>query len=443
MAKSVYIETFGCQMNKLDSELMLGELLRAGWRRTHEPREADLALFVTCAVRAHAEEKFYSHLGAVRRLKQRRPEMIVAVAGCVAQKEGAKIRRRAPYVDLVCGTRRFRDIRELVRTVQAEGAAVVAVDETGDFSIIRREKDARPRPFQAYVSVMRGCDNYCAYCIVPYVRGPVVSRSPDEITDELRRLAEDGVVDVTLLGQNISAYGSDTKGAWRLPDLLARTAEVQGIRRLKFITSHPEFMNEDVLRAMRDHPTIGPYLHMPAQSGSDSILRAMKRRYDRAYYLELCEKARRLVPGIEISGDFIVGFPGETDQDFGATLDLVEKVGYKNVFAFKYSPRPPALSAKLADDVAGETKQERLSRLLGLARSISHKRLSRRIGSRVEALIEGPSKNDPGRGVGRTASDIIVIVDGAAGLGGSFMQVEVTQASPVALYGRAAEGDAR
>jgi len=441
MGKRFYLETFGCQMNKLDGELMLGELIRDGWTETSESKGADLVLFVTCAVRLHAEEKFYSHLGACRRLKARKPGMVVAVAGCVAQKEGMRLIRRAPFVDLVCGTRRIADIARLVERVRASGEALVAVEEDKVVEIPERHGGVRRSRFQAFVSVMRGCDNFCTYCIVPYVRGPVVSRSPGKVVEEVRGLVEEGVLEVTLLGQNISAYGSDEGRRGKLAGLLEKVAAVKGLRRLKFITSHPKWTTEDIFRVMAADSVVAPFLHMPPQSGSDRVLGAMKRGYTRAFYLELVEKARRLVPELEISGDFIVGFPGERDEDFADTLDLIRRVDFKNVFAFKYSPRPPARSASFEDDVPPAVKRERLAELLALARELSHKRLSRMTGTRVEVLVEGPSKTDPEKFIGRTATDIIVIIDRAPGLEGRFVEVEIERASPVALYGAVRSGN--
>jgi len=434
MTKKVYIETFGCQMNKLDSELMAGQLLADGWQATERAAEADLVLLVTCAVRERAEQKVYAHLGAFKRLKRERPGMVLAVAGCVAQKEGERLLERAPHVDIVCGTQQIGAISELVELARAGRRGLVCVEDGDPFEQSARTSGARPLPFQAYVAVMRGCDNYCAYCIVPYVRGPVVSRPVETILAEVETLAAEGVVDLTLLGQNIDAYGSDVNGA-SLAGLLERVAKVPGIRRLKFITNHPRFMTEEILRAMGAEEKVAPYLHMPAQSGSDRILEAMGRGYTCGYYLDLCERARAIVPDLEISGDFIVGFPGETDQDAQETLELVEKVGYKNIFAFKYSPRPPARSAKVADDVPPEVKQERLMRLLELARGISQRRLARHVGSVREALVEGPSKTDPAKSVGRTADDVVVIIENGRGLEGRFVRVRITRSSPVALYG--------
>jgi len=439
MEKYFYIETFGCQMNKLDAELMTGELMRDGWTETADRTKADLFLFITCAVREHAEDKFYSHLGACKKFKKRNSNLVIAVAGCVAQKEAERMTRRSSLVDLVCGTRRIADIVELVERVRVEGGPIVATEDDTALTVPERYSAARRSPFRAFISVMRGCDNYCAYCIVPYVRGRVVSRSPEEVEEEAKRLVDEGVVELTLLGQNVSAYGSDGNGEWTLSGLLEKVAAVKGIRRLKFITSHPKWTTEDIFKTMGANPIIAPYLHMPAQSGSDRMLAAMKRGYTKDYYLELVEKARRWVSDLEISGDFILGFPGETDEDFSDTVELVKRVEYKNIFAFKYSPRPPAKSAALEDDVPPEIKQERLARLLELAKDISQNRLSGMTGKTVEVLVEGPSKKNPQKYAGRTGGDIIVIIEGAEGLEGKFAEVKIDHASAVSLYGTIVE----
>jgi len=459
----VYLDTMGCQMNVLDSELVASLLARSGMVLTGEARDADVLLYNTCSVRRHAEDKVHSRLGwACQRKAAGRP-LVIGVLGCMAQRLGAELLRRHPGVDIVCGPGRLAGLAELIRAAAAGTAAradVVALDpprgaadRAGDGDALGALDLARDParvhlPGQAYVRAMRGCDRFCSYCVVPYVRGPERSRRPEEIVEEVRRLVGAGVTQVTLLGQTVNAY------AWRegertvgLADLLERLDAVSGLRRLRFVTSYPGGFDEAILQAMRDLPTVCEYLHVPAQSGSDRVLRAMNRGYTRAAYDGLIERARLVVPGVGIASDFIAGFPGERESDHAATLDLIRRAGFKNAYVFKYSPRPGTRAARgLADDVPEAVKSRRHGELLTAQGEVSLAQNRSFVGRTVDVLVEGPSPR-AGRGparpsgealqlTGRTRSDRIAVFDGPPSLAGTYVDVRVTDATALTLMGR-------
>ena len=452
MRKKLYIETVGCQMNVLDSELVVGGLRRDGYELTHEAEAADVILFNTCSVRQHAEDKIYSALGRLRHHKTRHPGKVIGVLGCMAQKDQDLIRRRAPHVDIICGTGQLSRLPELVRQVQDTGTLQVAVslDRTeGRHEVAAsfesydplRDPSMRPNRFQAYVRIMIGCDKFCTYCIVPSVRGPEQSRPPDHIAAEVRQLAAEGCKEITLLGQTVNSYRFGP--AFRLSDLLAKIHDTPGIERIKFITNFPKDMTDDLLAAMRALPKVCPYLHVPAQSGCDDVLRRMKRLYTVGYYRDMLARCREGVPGVAVSSDFIVGFSGETEASFQKTCDLVREAGFKNSFIFKYSPRPGTKGHDLyPDDIPEEVKKRRNNDLLAIQNAVSladHRRL---IGQTVEVLVEGPSKNgfkqDTGGPVqltGRTRTDPIVVFDGNPRLAGRTLEVAVREATSFTLFG--------
>lgn len=433
--KRVWTRVLGCQMNKLDSQLLLSQLADLGYEPTENQEEADLVIFHTCSVRQHAEDRAWSLIGATRRLLRRRPETVVAVVGCMAQREGEGVLRRAPHVRLVVGTRMLGEFARLLAEVERTGSAVVATGE-GAPLWPRRLARFRRSPFQAFVAIMRGCDNFCSYCIVPYVRGRAVSRPPEDVAAEVEALAAEGVVEVTLLGQNVDAYGRDRPGeGWSLAALLRRLHEVPGLRRLRFVTSHPRDMTEELLRTVAELPRVCPYLHLPAQSGSDAVLRRMARGYSRDQYLRLVERARRLIPEVTLASDFIVGFPGETEEDFRLTVDLVRRARFKNSFIFKYSPRPGTRAARLPDDVPPAVKQQRNRELLAVQAEVSLALNREQIGRTVTVLVEGPSRRDPRRLTGRTPGDHIVCFPGPADLVGREVPVRITEVTPLTLLG--------
>ncbi|MBN1418474.1 MAG: tRNA (N6-isopentenyl adenosine(37)-C2)-methylthiotransferase MiaB [Planctomycetes bacterium] len=431
--RRVYLEVFGCQMNRLDGELILEVLERQDYRRSERPDGAGVILYHTCSVRQHAVDRFLSHLGRMRARKHRDPDLVVGVVGCVAQHLGDRIRRDHPHVDIICGTREFGRLPELIEQVRRRRAPVVALamdacDEP------RRERNLGPSPFQAYVAILRGCRMHCSYCIVPTARGPESSRPADEIVDEARRLIDGGVREITLLGQTVDAYGL-APGGPRLADLLARLDAIPGLARLRFLTSHPLFVDDAILEAMASLPSACEYLHMPAQSGADDVLRRMRRGYTAAEYLALVDRARAIVPGIAIAGDFIVGFPGETKADARASLDLLRRAQYQNAFFFLYSPREGTEAASWPDDVPDAEKRWRHIWLSGEQSGISRAIYERRIGEEVEVLIEGPSKTNAARRTGRTRTFQIAIVDDPVPAG-ELVRIRVESATPLALYGR-------
>jgi tRNA-2-methylthio-N6-dimethylallyladenosine synthase len=442
MAKLACLETFGCQMNQLDSEVIRGLLEEEGYAFTRDAGEADLILFNTCSVRKSAENRVYGRLAALRKLKQERPGVVIAVLGCMAQKDREAIFESEPHVDVVCGTREFPALLEYVERVRLGHTHLVAAGVSKDIDRVFVHRRLRPGQFQAYVSVMRGCDNYCAYCVVPYVRGAEVSRPIADVVEEVAGLRDKGVVEITLLGQSISSYGKNLGGA-NLAKLLAAVSAVKGIKRIGFITSHPGDMTADILAAMRDLPNVMPYLHMPAQSGSTRVLERMNRGYSRERYLSLVREAKETVPLIAIASDFIVGFPGETEEDFNDTATLMEECRFASAFIFKYSPRPGTKAAGFPDDVPRSAKEDRNQRLLSVQERISSEENATFIGRTVEVLIEGPSKRRADRLTGRARDHRIVLLDveGATGglpasaLPGTIVSATVTRATALALYG--------
>lgn len=458
MPRRFYIETVGCQMNELDTELVVAALVEAGYERVFQRQQADVILFNTCSVRQHAEDKIYSALGRLKHLKEQKPGKVIGVLGCMAQKDQELILKRAPHVDLVVGPGQIARLPELLAAVsRGEGPVLeVSLDRRGqprqrvEATFLTpdrpRTESVRPTRFQAFVRVMFGCDKFCTYCIVPRVRGPEQSRSPAEILAEVEQLADQGCVEITLLGQTVNSYRWQTAGqTFRLSDLLAKVHEVPGIRRIKFVTNYPRDMTPDLLQAVRDLPKVCPYLHVPAQSGSNTILKRMKRGYTVEEYREMLFAIRETVPHAAVTSDFIVGFCGETEEDFRQTVQLVEEARFKNSYIFKYSPRPGTKAFELwPDDVPEEVKRRRNNELLAIQNRISEEQNRNFIGQTVEVLVEGPSKMAGRWGgqnadrlqlTGRTVCDRIVVFEGPADLAGQFVQVTIKEVSPVTLFG--------
>jgi tRNA-2-methylthio-N6-dimethylallyladenosine synthase len=454
--RTVHIKSFGCQMNKLDTALVASALKQAGFGLADSEKEADVVLINTCSVRQHAEQRVLSHLGHLKHIKEGRPEMIVGVIGCMAQRLGAELLEHKA-VDIVCGPAQIPQITELIAQALQEKKKTLAVTEkirqaTCDNQALEKFESAygsddRQVPAQAYVRVMRGCNNFCTYCIVPYVRGPEVSRRPAAIIEQIKRLASEGVKVVTLLGQMVNAYKYSTSGkTYCLADLLYLASEVKGIEWIRFVTSYPvERSYDQILKAMAELPKVCNYLHMPAQSGSDKILKAMNRNYTASKYLEMLDRARSIVPDIAISGDFMVGFPGETEEDFEKTVSLVRQARYKNCFVFKYSARPGTTAEKrLQDTVSTEVKKRRNIELLAVQERISDELSRGFLDKEVKVLVEGLSKkahiNTAGKSsypqlMGRTATDWIVVFNGPEDLAGRFANVKITKTSPLTLFG--------
>lgn len=435
MTRSIYITTFGCQMNKADSELSLGLLQERGYRLAGDEASADIVLFNTCSVRQHAEDRVYSRLAQLKRRKATNPDLIIGVLGCMAQKEAQAFFKRFPHVDMVCGTRMFDKLPDLLERLRGNGKHLLAVGETENVTYYPKRRPPRQQRHKALVTVVRGCNNKCSYCIVPSVRGSEISRSIKEIVEEVKALAEAGVREVTLLGQNINTYGNDLGGDSNFPQLLRAVHGVEEILRIRFITSHPKDMTLEVLETMASLPKLCRHLHMPAQSGSDRILERMQRGHTAEYYVKLVEEARRLMPDITIASDFIVGFPGETEEDFEDTVRLMKTVRFQNSFIFKYSPRPGTPAAKLPDDVPMEVKKERNQTLLELQAEISLEENRRLVGKVVEVMVEGPSKNDSKRLTGRTPQNHIVVFKGSLDLSGEVIKVKIFDATALTLFG--------
>ena len=436
----LYIESFGCQMNVLDSQLVSGRLKQDGYELTREQKDADVILFNTCSVREHAEEKALSHAGVLKHLKRRRPDVIVGIVGCMAQNRQDEIFARLPHVQLVVGPRKLATIPRLLREIRETGQRRIAVSDTDEEFIDGADVPAlRETPFQAYVKAMEGCDLSCTFCIVPTTRGGEVSRRPDAVVDECRRFAEQGGLEVTLLGQTIDSYGKGLKPAIDLGGLLRRVHdEVPALRRIRFITSHPSFVRESLVEAMRDLPRVCKYVHMPAQSGSDEVLKRMRRGYTVERYEAIVARLRERVPGVEIASDWIVGFPGETAEDFDRTVALMERLRCQNAYVFKYSPRPGTDAAKMADDVPEDEKRRRHQALLDLQERISREKNERLVGARLAVLVEGPSKTNEARQTGRTDTNRVANFEAARDLRGRFVDVEITGATALALAGRLA-----
>ena len=438
MAGRLYITTFGCQMNEYDSARMLDVLREAeGLEPTSDPAEADVVLLNTCSVREKAQEKVFSHLGQWRLLKQNKPGLIIGVGGCVASQEGEGLRERAPFVDLVFGPQTIHRLPQMIAELRQSGRAQV------DVSFPEIEKfDQLPLPraggATAFVSIMEGCSKYCSFCVVPYTRGEEMSRPLEQVMDEIQALAEQGVREVMLLGQNVNAYlgPMDDGGECDLATLIRLVARIDGIERIRFTTSHPVEFTDALVEAYADVPKLASYLHLPVQSGSDRILAQMKRGYTSLEYKQKIRRLRAARPGISLSSDFIVGFPGETDRDFEQTMNLIAEVGFDQSFSFIYSRRPGTPAASLPDDVPREVKLERLGLL---QRRVDQQALEisrRMVGGTQRVLVERPSKKDPAQLAGRTENMRWVNFDGPATLLGGFAEVLITEALPNSLRGR-------
>ncbi|MDX8532712.1 tRNA (N6-isopentenyl adenosine(37)-C2)-methylthiotransferase MiaB [Mesorhizobium sp. VK25A] len=441
-AKKVFIKTYGCQMNVYDSQRMTDALAADGYVATDAVEDADLVLLNTCHIREKAAEKVYSELGRIRDMKAERAEagreLLIGVAGCVAQAEGGEIIRRAPAVDLVIGPQTYHRLPDVLARVRG-GEKIVeteyAIEDKFEHLPQPKRAELARRGVTAFLTVQEGCDKFCTFCVVPYTRGSEVSRPVAQIVAEAERLAEAGVREVTLLGQNVNAWhgvGEDGE-EWGLGRLLFRLAEIPGLARLRYTTSHPRDMDDELIAAHRDLPALMPYLHLPVQSGSDRILKAMNRRHTARDYLALIERIRATRPDIAMSGDFIVGFPGETDEDFEATLKLVREVGYASAFTFKYSPRPGTPGAEMDGHLAEAVKDERLQRLQALINEQQHNFIASRVGRTVSTLIEKPGRR-PGQIVGRSPWLNPVIVDDKAGGIGDIIDVRITKTGPNSLF---------
>ncbi|MGQ9689158.1 MAG: tRNA (N6-isopentenyl adenosine(37)-C2)-methylthiotransferase MiaB [Desulfobaccales bacterium] len=430
--KKVYIKTFGCQMNVADSEQML-QVLAGEYAPTARPEEADLYLVNTCAIRKKSEEKVRSLLGSLKALKRRRPEMLLGVGGCVAQQEGERLLAAVPHLDLVFGTHGIYRLPDLVR--QASRAPQVDVALEQGFPPARPRR-WRPGSVQALVTIMQGCNNFCSFCVVPYVRGREYSRRPADIIAEVRDFLAQGGLEVTLLGQNVNSYGRGLEEAVNFPQLLCSVAALPGLARLRFTTSHPKDLSDELVNLFGQLPPLCENLHLPVQSGSNRILAAMNRGYTREQYLAKVDKLRRRQPDLSLSTDIIVGFPGETEADFQETLDLVQEVAFDQAYCFKYSPRPRTKAASRPDQVPEEIKAERLVRLLDLQNRLTLAAHQRLVGQVREVLVEGTSKRSNEELSGRLRTNQVVNFSGPQELVGRLVPVKLTEAHPHSLKGQ-------
>lgn len=445
--RKVFVKTYGCQMNVYDSERMGDALARDGYQTVDTVEAADLILINTCHIREKAAEKVYSQLGRLAKLKKQRNaeggDLMVAVAGCVAQAEGQEIIRRAPVVDVVIGPQTYHRLPEaLARARNGESVVETEFPAEDKFDGLPNapEKAIRARGVAAFLTVQEGCDKFCTFCVVPYTRGAEVSRPVDRILGEAERLAEAGVREITLLGQNVNAWhgkGADGR-EWGLGELVRRLATIKGIDRIRYTTSHPRDMDDALIAAHRDLPELMPYLHLPVQSGSDRILKAMNRRHTAAEYVKLVERIRAARPDIALSGDFIVGFPGETDADFEDTMQLVREVRYASAFTFKYSIRPGTPGAGMEDQVDEAVKTERLARLQDLINQQTRAFGRECVGKVIDLLLEKPGRNTD-QLIGRSPWLQPVIVDAKLGEIGDIVRVRITQPGTTGLFAELVE----
>jgi tRNA-2-methylthio-N6-dimethylallyladenosine synthase len=435
--KSFHIITFGCQMNEHDSERMTGILEERGCSSLSGAEGADMIILNTCSIREKAEQKFYSELGRLKHLKTANPGLKIAVAGCIAQQEGARILERAPYVDMIFGPSDIGKLSSLVDRKLLRPTPLV--DTAGDPDYHRKRiPTSRANGLKAWVSIMYGCDNFCTYCVVPYLRGRERSRRPNDILSEVRDLAMSGFKEVTLLGQNVNSYGKGLEEDIDFPKLLRQVNGIDGIERIRFVTSHPRDLSDRLVYALRDIPKVCEALHLPVQSGSDSILSAMNRKYSRSEYLDRIKKLRMVVPDIALTTDIIVGFPGESDEDFEQTMQLLKDILYDNIFAFKYSKRPGTVALELAGQVPEDIKEKRLHQVLSLQKEISIDKNRALVGSVREILIDGISKKG-GKLTGRTRGNKVVNVEAPTALLGSHVNVTITSAGLNSLTGQLCE----
>jgi tRNA-2-methylthio-N6-dimethylallyladenosine synthase len=436
MTKKYMIVTYGCQMNEHDSEKMSWLLENMGYEPTENKEDADIIIYNTCIVRENAELKVYGQLGALKELKVKKPDLIIAVCGCMMQTEVARntVLDKYKHVDLIFGTSNIHKLPQLIDRHLQTGETIVDVDEDSR-EIVENISANRKYSFKAFVNIMYGCNNFCTYCIVPYTRGRERSREPKNIIREIEMLAKDGCKEVTLLGQNVNSYGKTLDYDFSFADLLREVNKIEGIERIRFMTSHPKDLSDDLIQAMAELDKVCEHIHLPVQAGSNEILKAMNRKYTKEYYLELVEKIRKAIPDISITTDIIVGFPGETDEDFEETLDLVKKVRYDSAFTFLYSKREGTIAAKKENQVPEEIKHERFQKLLDTLYPIFYEQNAKYENRVVEVLVEEVSKNNKEVLSGRTRTGKLVHFKGDKSLIGKFVNVKITNPKTFTLEG--------
>ncbi|APM38983.1 tRNA (N6-isopentenyl adenosine(37)-C2)-methylthiotransferase MiaB [Clostridium kluyveri] len=435
--KSFFISTYGCQMNEEDSEKLSGILKKMGYKRAENKFSADLIIFNTCCVRENAELKVYGNLGALKKFKKQRPELIIALCGCMMQQKGMaeKIIKKFPFVDIIFGTHNAYKFPEYLNRVNQQNISVIEIQDKED-GIVEGVPIDRESSVKAFVTIMYGCNNFCAYCIVPYVRGRERSRKPGDIENEIKELVSKGYKEVTLLGQNVNSYGKNLNPRVNFSELLRRINNVDGIKRIRFMTSHPKDLTDDVIDVISECDKICEHIHLPVQSGSTCILKKMNRNYSKEQYLALVSKIKHKIPHASITTDIIVGFPGETEEDFEETLKLAEEVEFDSAFTFIYSKREGTPAYKIEEQISDDVKHERFNRLVEVINKSAAKKNKVYEGRIEEVLVEGPSKNDSTKLMGRTRTGKLVNFQGDKAFIGELVKVEITKATSFSLLGR-------
>lgn len=431
--KFAYLLVYGCQMNQSDAERMMGQLRTIGYEQTDSMNDADLILINTCCVRETAEDRVYGKIGEIKHLKRQNPELIFGITGCMAQKEGDALIKRAPHIDFVLGTNKVHELTHIVKEIQQEHGHLVDV-QLGETELPDDVPVARGGKLSAWVPIMYGCNNFCTYCIVPYVRGRERSRLPEDVVKEVEQAVADGYEEVTLLGQNVNSYGKDHKQA-DFADLLKMVDEVPGIRRVRFMTSHPKDLSDKVIAAIRDGRHLCEHIHLPVQYGSNHILKAMNRVYTVESYRELVGRIRKEIPNVSLTTDLIVGFPGETDEDFREMLDFLREIRYDSAYTFIYSKRSGTPAATMEHQVDESVKKERLNELMAVQNEISLEINQKLLGKTMEIMVEGPSKNDASVWMGRTRTNKIVLFPHDGEQAGDFIDVKITHPQTWVLKG--------
>lgn len=437
MNKKVYIRTFGCQMNEYDSEILQGLLMRSGFTLSETEESANIVLFNGCSVREHAERRVIGRAGMLRKRKEKDKRLrVIGVIGCMAQAHKEKLFDEMPYLDLICGPQHIYKIPEYLNEILAGHGPIVAIDEdmrpTDRENHLLRDENIK---IKAYVTIMEGCNNFCSYCVVPYVRGREISRPPELILKEIDGLVKKGIREITLLGQNVNSYAKDFNNGYSFSKLLKETDAIGDLKRLKFVTSHPKDANEQMFEAMSKLPTVCEYLHLPIQSGSDNVLKSMNRKYTKDDYLKKINLARKHMPDCAISTDIIVGYPNESDNDFKETLNVLKQVEYDTAYIFKYSPRPHTAASKMKDNIPQRVKEERNQILLNFQRDISRKNNEKYLNKELGVLVEGISDKCDKLLVGKTRTGKTVVFEGSQELIGRIVEVRVHGTNASTLLG--------
>jgi tRNA-2-methylthio-N6-dimethylallyladenosine synthase len=436
VSKTFYIETFGCQMNAHDSEKVIGTLEQQGYAQVQDEAAAGLILYNTCSIRDKAEQKVFHRLNEYKRMQGEGKKF--AVLGCVAQQEGEKIFEKAPYVSIVSGSASYRNLPQMLQRLEAGESRITGLDDRQTEETFETEFTSRSNPHRGYITIIEGCDKFCAYCVVPYTRGKERSRTSESVLAEARRMADSGFTEIQLLGQNVNSY-HDPMGKMSFAELLAAVGQVAGIRRVRFTTSHPRHFSKEIVEALDAVPTLCDHVHLPVQSGSSAILKAMNREYTREWYLERISWIKAAKRSISMTSDIIVGFPGETEADFEDTATLLDTVGYDAIFAFKYSPRPNTPAISMADSISDEVKVERLQRLLDRQRELQRISYERHLGEVMEVMVEGHNRQR-GQVIGRSSQNKTVNFTTTQPIlpaPGAYLPVRITQTFPNSLVGEA------